>query len=59
MSDKDKDMHELDDSYMKKSNLNGRKVAEYEGWEIVDGERSKEEVFKSLKEIIDSEILNK
>ncbi len=58
MSDKDKDMHELDDSYMKKSNLNGRKVAEYEGWKIVDGERPKEKVFSSLKKIIDSEILN-
>ncbi|MFO7793841.1 MAG: hypothetical protein R6V35_02585 [Candidatus Nanohaloarchaea archaeon] len=58
MSDKDKDMHEMDDSYMKKSNLNGRKVAEYERWEIVDGERPKEKVFKSLKEIIESEILN-
>lgn len=57
MSDKDKDMHELDDSYMKKSNLNGRKVAEHEGWTIIDGERSKDNVFSSLKESISSSIL--
>lgn len=57
MSEKDKDIHELDDSYMKKSNLNGRKVAEHEGWEIIDGERSKEKVFNSLKDYIESEVL--
>ena len=54
MSDKDKDIHELDDSYMKKSNENGKKVAEHESWEIVDGERSKEQVFESLKQIVES-----
>ena len=56
MSDKDKDIHELDDSYMKKSNLNGRKVADHEGWKIVDGERPKEQVFNSLKKYIELEI---
>lgn len=50
MEDKDKDIHEDDDTYMKKSNLNGRKVAEHEGWRIIDGERSVEGVFKDLKQ---------
>lgn len=54
MDGKDKDIHELDDSYMKKSNLNGRKVAEHEGWKIIDGERSIEEVEKDLKTEIKS-----
>jgi thymidylate kinase len=49
MADKEKDIHELDDEYMRKSNLNGRKVAEHEDWAIVDGERSREEVHRELK----------
>lgn len=57
MKNKDKDIHELDDCYMKKSNMNGKKVAKHEGWEIIDGERPKDEVFESLKEIIESKIL--
>lgn len=57
MADKDKDIHELDDSYMKKANLNGRKVAKHEGWTVIDGERSEKEVFKSLKEVIESEVI--
>ncbi|MFB6199649.1 MAG: dTMP kinase [Candidatus Nanohaloarchaea archaeon] len=52
MSDKEKDIHELDDSYMKKSNRNGKKVAEHENWNMIDGERSPEEVFKNLKSSI-------
>ena len=56
MSDKEKDIHELDDSYMEKSNLNGRKVAESEEWEIIDGERSKQQVFHSLKKLINSDV---
>lgn len=52
MDGKDKDIHELDDSYMKKSNLNGRKVAEHEGWRIIDGERSIEKVERDLKQEI-------
>lgn len=56
MSDKDKDIHELDDSYMKKSNLNGRKVAEHEDWKIVDGGRPEQQVFNSLKNFVDSMI---
>ena len=56
MSDKDKDIHELDDSYMEKSNHNGRKVAEHEGWQIVDGERAEQQVFNSLKSYINSMI---
>ncbi|QGA80069.1 dTMP kinase [Candidatus Nanohalobium constans] len=54
MEGKDKDIHELDDSYMKKSNLNGGKVAEHEGWKIIDGERGPEEVFKEMKKLVKS-----
>lgn len=53
MSDREKDIHELDDSYMERSNRNGRKVAEHEDWTIVDAERSRDEVFSELR----SEIL--
>lgn len=49
MDGKEKDIHELDDSYMKKSNLNGKKVADHEGWTVVDGERAIEEVENDLK----------
>jgi dTMP kinase len=52
MSDKDKDIHELDDSYMEKSNRNGKKVAEHEAWSIVDAERSRHEVEEALREEI-------
>lgn len=52
MDGKDKDIHELNDSYMKKSNLNGRKVAEHEDWKIIDGERSIKEVEQDLKQEI-------
>ena len=52
MSSKEKDIHEIDNSYMKKANENGRKVAEHEKWEIIDGERSKEAVGRELKEKI-------
>ncbi len=52
MDGKDKDIHELDDSYMQKSNSNGLKVARKEGWCIIDGERSLEEVETSLREKI-------
>ena len=54
MSDKDKDIHELDDSYMEKANLNGKKVASHEGWELIDGERPKDQVFESLKSRVKS-----
>ncbi|WP_414837603.1 dTMP kinase [Candidatus Nanosalina sp. VS9-1] len=50
MSEKEKDIHELDDEYMKASNLNGRKVAEHEDWSVIDGERTPEEVEKDLRE---------
>jgi len=52
MSDKDKDIHELDDSYMKKSNENGRKVAEHESWQIINAERTPAEVEKDIREEI-------
>ena len=52
MADREKDIHELDTEYMKKSNKNGRKVAEKEGWTIIDGEKSPELVSKELKEKI-------
>ena len=54
MSGKDKDIHELDDSYMKKSNENGKKVAEHESWNIIDGERPRQKVFESLKQAVES-----
>ena len=52
MSDKEKDIHELDSGYMRKSNRNGKKVAEYESWKIVDAERTKKEVEKDIREEI-------
>ena len=57
MADKDKDIHELDDNYMEKANLNGQKVADYEGWTVIDGERNKQDVLESLKEIIETEVI--
>ena len=50
MEDKDRDIHEDDDSYMKKSNLNGRKVAEHEDWKVVNGERDIEAVTDDIKD---------
>jgi dTMP kinase len=50
MSGKDKDIHELDDEYMRESNQNGEKVARHEDWKIIDGERTKKEVFSDLRE---------
>lgn len=52
MKDKDRDIHEDDNSYMEKSNNNGRKVAKYEDWNIIDGERNVENVTNSLKKNI-------
>lgn len=52
MSDRDKDIHEQDFEYMKKSNLNGQKVAEHEGWTVIDGERGKDDVERDLREKI-------
>lgn len=49
MSGKDKDIHELDDEYMSKSNKNGRKVAKFENWTIIDAEGTKGEVEEGLK----------
>lgn len=52
MSDRDKDIHEQDFEYIKKSNLNGRRVAEHEGWTLIDGERGKDDVEGDLREEI-------
>ena len=49
MKDREKDIHELDEDYLRKSNRNGRKVAEKEGWSTVDGERPMDEVTRDLK----------
>ena len=57
MKDRDKDMHELDRSYMEKSNRNGLRVARQEGWHIMDGERSKEDIEADLREHLKKEIL--
>lgn len=54
MEDKDKDIHELDSEYMKASNRNGRQVARFEDWTIVDGERPAEEVKEDLKKKVSS-----
>lgn len=53
MSGKDKDIHELDSDYMRKSNRNGKKVAKHESWKIVNAERSREKVEKDLREEIE------
>ena len=53
MSDRDKDIHEQDFDYMKKSNLNGQKVAKNEGWKVVDGERGKDDVERDLRNAIE------
>jgi len=49
MSDRDKDIHEQDFEYMKKSNLNGQMVAEHEDWALIDGERGKGDVERDLR----------
>ena len=49
MAEKKKDIHESDRGYMQKSNQNGRKVAETEGWKMIEGERSRDEVEKDLR----------
>lgn len=54
MSDKDKDIHELDSDYMRMSNRNGKKVAEYESWEIINAERTKDEVEKDIRSEIET-----
>lgn len=51
MSSKDKDMHELNTDYMRESNRNGLKVAEHEGWKVVDGERSIEKIQEDLRKV--------
>jgi len=52
LKDKDKDIHEQDFEYMKASNLNGQKLAELESWNVIDGERTKDEVEKDLRKTI-------
>lgn len=49
MKEKDRDIHEDDNSYMKKANSNGRKVAEHEGWTVVDAECSRDELENKLR----------
>ncbi|MFB6146041.1 MAG: dTMP kinase [Candidatus Nanohaloarchaea archaeon] len=49
MESKDKDMHELNEEYMRASNRNGLKVAEHEDWSIFDGERSRDEIQQDLR----------
>lgn len=52
MEQKDKDVHESDEDYMRKSNQNGRKVAEHEGWQKLDGERTRDTIEKDLRKKI-------
>ncbi len=49
MEDRDRDMHELDEEYLRKSNTNGAKVAGAEGWEIVDGSQDIDGVTEELR----------
>lgn len=53
LTDKEKDIHEQDFQYMKKSNLNGQKLAEREGWTVIDGERSKDDIEADLRDVIE------
>lgn len=54
LSGKEKDMHELDEDYMKASNRNGRKVAEHQGWHVVDGEAEPGEVETRLRSEVEN-----
>lgn len=49
LAGKQKDMHELDEEYMKASNRNGRRVAEHQNWRVVDGEPSPREVEEMMR----------
>ena len=53
MEGKDKDIHEDDDSYMRRSNRNGFKVAKHEDWKIIDGEKSVDQVFEQLRQKVE------
>lgn len=59
MEDKEKDMHELDTQYMKDSNRNGIKVAENQGWKIIDAEKTIESVESDVKQVIEKIIESK
>lgn len=50
MEEKDKDIHEQDEAYMRASNENGLAVAKHEGWTIVDGERPRDAITADLKD---------
>ena len=49
MEDRDRDMHELDEEYLRNSNMNGSKVARTEGWEVVDGSQEIDKVAEELR----------
>ncbi|NMJ77135.1 hypothetical protein GLU64_01850 [Nanohaloarchaea archaeon] len=49
MEDRDRDMHELDEEYLRKSNINGSKVARTEGWKVVDGSQEIDKVTEELR----------
>ncbi|NMI89312.1 hypothetical protein GLU26_02275, partial [Nanohaloarchaea archaeon] len=49
MEDRDRDMHELDEEYLRNSNMNGSKVARTEGWEVVDGSQEIDKVTEELR----------
>lgn len=52
MADKEKDIHEMDTAFMRKSNRNGKRVSEHEDWKVVDAEGSKDEVESDLRKKI-------
>ena len=49
MTGREKDIHELDDEYLRRSNENGSKVAKRESWSMVDGEQEMKQVTEELK----------
>ena len=49
MEDRDRDMHELDEEYLRNSNMNGSKVARTEGWKVVDGSQEIDKVTEELR----------
>lgn len=49
MKDRERDMHELDEEYLRKSNENGSKVADFEGWTVVDGSQDIDDVTEEIE----------
>ncbi len=50
MQNRNKDIHELDEDYLRKSNLNGTKVAQTENWKVINSDQEIDKVTQELKE---------